>query len=96
VKDLLTRRELLQCNSTGELYTFQRPVLSLLPPPLMIHGTVASVIPVMTLIVVFHSIFLCLVIKTQILALFVMLVNLEAMYVCIFHLLRLELLAPLS
>jgi hypothetical protein len=60
VKDLLTRRELLRCNSTGELYTFsaRRPVLSLPPPPLMIHGTVASIIPVMTLIVVFHSIFL--------------------------------------
>jgi hypothetical protein len=98
VKDLLTRRELLRCNSMRSftLSSAWRPVLSLPPPPLMIHGTVASVILVMTLIVVFPIIFLCLVIKTQILALFVMLVNLDAMYVCLFHLRRLELLALLS
>ena len=49
----------------------------------MTLGIVVSVTPAMTLIVAFHSIFLYRVIN-QIIVLFVMHVNLDVMYACLF------------
>jgi hypothetical protein len=87
VKDLTTRREILHCNSDGNLYTFPgtplrlAPPLPCSPPHLLICGTNVSVTPVKMPCLHFSVYLSSSVIKCSVHP-FVTLVSLASMFRC--------------